>query len=118
MQIGDRVVSRKLGPYLPTTIVGILDSTWFTDSLFSTYNFRKFEEEYPDYHNGYVYICAYDKKISPYSIKEYEDSIPDEGLYGLIKRNNDLKKEYINLTYDATKTIDMIILPEADLELL
>jgi hypothetical protein len=110
--IGDRVVTKKLGPPIVCTIVGVMTA----DSFFRLWgtrfkDIRHWTDNYPTWAATHVYMVEYDQPTTPLTKEEFYRSV-------LETSGVSLTPDQLDKFYSMSRKTTFCNYPEEDLELL
>lgn len=112
MKIFDRVTSKRIGPPMVGTVIGIYSAK---DLMIEASPIPYLDEKYPNWKDGLLVQVKYDKPQRPISFDEFFETI--RGATKELDGFGDIKTEEIEMLYQNTiKLTKVAVYPLEDLE--
>jgi hypothetical protein len=115
--VGDRVVSKKLGALCPATVVGVMSAELYYAYTQVLSNAR-WEEFYPEWKDGMVAVLKYDEPVRVMGFDEYMKTVKETEITEELRKTNPaLLKKIEKQSYEATvPELQFYSLPLDDIE--
>jgi len=120
IKIGDRIVGKKTGLLIPSTIVGFIPPSYRPE-----YHQRsRWDELYPDWRSKYVVLCEFDQPTKPIRLDELIECeflpLPESSDCPFIQRmisDKVLFNEYADFQYRKITLVKRVCYPIDDIEI-
>lgn len=122
VKIGDRIVGKKTGQMIPSTVFGIITADFYMSRMSKVNDFSKWDELYPDWKDNVVVLAMFDEPQKNISVQEtWEFMRENSKIFQMLeeeKTSYKILNEIVMERWNNYPSVDSVAYPIDDVDIL